>query len=83
MVSRAAIEVWAALGETAVMLGRLNEIPPRERVAAARKCLLRNCLAARRFYGNNPKALREVLKEVHQTMLHLRRCREAGRPTVH
>ena len=83
MVSKATIEVWAALGETAAMLGRLNEIPPRERVTVARKCLLRNCLAARRFYADNPEALHEVLKEVHQTMLHLRRCREAGRPTVH
>jgi hypothetical protein len=78
MVSKAAIDVWAALGETAAVLGRLNEIPPRERATVARKCLLRNCRAARRFYAGNPEAVHEVLKEVHQTMVHLPRCREAG-----
>lgn len=83
MASKATIEVWAALGETAVMFGRLKEIPPRERAAVARKCLLRNCLAARRFFVDNPEALHEVLKEVHLTMLHLRRYREAERQTIH
>ncbi len=83
MVSNATIEVWGSLAETAAMLGRLNEIPPHDRVTAARKCLLRSCLAARRFFANNPEALDEVLKEVHLTMLHLRRYREAERPTAH
>jgi hypothetical protein len=83
MASKATIEVWSALGETAVMLVRLKEIPPRERVAVARKCLLRNCLAARRYFVDDPEALHEVLKEVHLTMLHLRRCRESGSPTIH
>jgi hypothetical protein len=83
MVSKAAIEVWASLAETADMLGRFNEIPPPDRMTAARKCLLRSCLAARRFFANDPEALHEVLKEVHLTMLHLRRCREVERSTVH
>jgi hypothetical protein len=83
MDPKATIEVWASLAETAGLLGRLNEIPPHDRVTAARKCLLRSCLAARRFFANNPKALHEVLKEVHLTMLHLRRCRASGSTTIH
>jgi hypothetical protein len=83
MASKATIEVWAALAETADMLGRLVEIPPSERLTFARRCLLRNCLAARRFFADNPEALHEVLKAVHLTMLHLRRCRETGTTTIH
>jgi hypothetical protein len=82
MRSQATIEVWSALAETAALLRHLDEIPPPERVTVARKCVLRSCLAIRKYFDDNPESLHELLKDAQRTLLHLRKFREAERRTT-
>jgi hypothetical protein len=72
MVTRATISVWETLAEMANLLTWLNAMPP-----------LRNCLATRRYFADDPESMHRLLKDAQQTLLWLRRLRETGSATIH
>lgn len=83
MISRARTDVWKALADTADLAKRLKDTPPCNRATAARKTILRSCLAIRRYFADDPESMHEALKNAQLTMLFLRKLRETERPTMH
>lgn len=83
MISQARMDVWQALADTADLAKRLKDTPPCNRATAARKTILRSCLAIRRYFADDPKSMHEALKGAQLTMLFLRKLRENDHPTRH